>query len=376
MFKRVYFDNAASSYPKPQKVLYAVRDILNENTSNAGRSGHYMSEKLAAKIYDVRKKIAAFFGTDETLVVFTQNATHAINLLFFGLLKSGDEVIISDLEHNAVLRPLTALQRQGVSLKIFKTGENSIKNCEELITNKTKLIFVTGASNVTGEVLPVPELAAVAKKHGIYFGVDAAQSAGVISYNLQNDNIDFLCATAHKSLMGIQGAGFLAMKNATEIMPLIYGGTGFESLNPEQPLILPEGLESGTLMSPAIIGLGAAIDYISENKKSIYEKEKMLYSYVYDKLSANNLIIIYSQKTFGVPTLSFNVGNKNSENVCEYLSNNGVCLRGGYHCALLAHQKLGTTDQGVCRLSFSPFNNISEIDYFCDLLRPNKISNL
>lgn len=163
MYRRVYFDNAASSFPKPQSVVYAVQNILKTNTSNPGRSGHYMSSGIAKEVYSVRKKIADFFGTDETLTIFTQNATHAINLLFFGLLERGDEVIISDLEHNAVLRPLHALKKRGVTFKIFETGNKSVENCEHLITENTKLIFITGASNVTGETLPVRQIAEVAK---------------------------------------------------------------------------------------------------------------------------------------------------------------------------------------------------------------------
>ncbi len=376
MYRRVYFDNAASSFPKPQSVVYAVQNILKTNTSNPGRSGHYMSSGIAKEVYSVRKKIADFFGTDETLTIFTQNATHAINLLFFGLLKRGDEVIISDLEHNAVLRPLHALKKRGVTFKIFETGNKSVENCEHLITENTKLIFITGASNVTGETLPVRQIAEVAKKHNVLFGIDTAQSAGVVSYDMQKDNIDFICGTGHKSLLGIQGAGFLLMKQPIEIQPLIYGGTGSESPNANQPITFPEGLESGTISTPAIIGLGAAIDFISQNSKYIYEKEKKLYSYAYEKLLKNEFITVYSSEKFGVPTISFNVKGKPSESVCEYLSKKGVCLRGGFHCTLLAHQKLKTTDYGICRASFSPFNNTDEIDYMCSLLNSERLSEI
>lgn len=364
----IYLDNAASTFPKPKNVLKDVFELLRDNTSNPGRSGHAMSQSAAQKVYECRHKIAAYFGCTDEHVLFMQNATYAVNTLFKGLLQPGDHVIISDLEHNCVLRPLETMKSQGITYSCFNT-DLPPEQIEDLILPCTKLIFVCHASNVTGKVLDIATIARIARQHNIYFGIDASQSAGHLRYNIEKDGIDFVCTSGHKSLFGLQGSGLLLFKKDNEVKPLVFGGTGTESLNPVQPDILPEYFESGTLNTPAIVSLGAGIDFLNANEKKIVEKDKRLANIAYDQLAKINGITLYSERGGAVPVLSFAYKNAHSEVVSEYLDKHGICVRGGYHCSALAHNKLQTTDHGLIRIGLSVFNTASDIEKLCFYLR-------
>lgn len=364
----IYFDNAASSFPKPKAVIDAVYRSLNSNTSNPGRSGHILSFEASEKIFKTRALISEFFDCEIEGVIFTKNATEALNLLFNGILKDGDHVIISDLEHNSVLRPLVNLKNRGVSFDVADSDdlENSVNT---LIKDNTKLIFITAASNVTGQLLPFENISKIAKEKNVLFGVDASQAAGHIPIKMKNMGIDYLCTAGHKGLFGIQGTGLLLI-NSEPVSPLIFGGTGTDSLLEEQPTYLPEGLESGTLNTPGIISLKAGIEYIQRHK-NIPDYEKFLVKYTINKLKELDFVKLYSTAE-SINVISFNINDEDSENVSTFLNENGICVRGGYHCSLLAHKKLKTTDKGTVRISFSSFNNSEEVDFFVKTLKKYK----
>ena len=362
--KSIYLDNAASTFPKPKIVLKQVFDILNNNTSNPGRSGHFLSENAAQKIYDCRHIAADYFGNQDDAVLFTQNATYAVNTLFNGLLKEGDHVVISDMEHNCVLRPLVALENKGVTFSCFDT-DLPPENMEDYLRPNTKLIFICHASNVTGHTIDIKTIAQIARQHKILFGIDASQSAGHIRYNMQQDNIDFICTSGHKSLFGLQGSGLFITRNDIEFPPLVYGGTGTESLNPWQPKILPEYYESGTLNTPAIVSLGTGIEFVKKHENEINKKIAVLITECHNLLSRIDGIRIYSGKNTEIPIVAFSYKNKHSEYIAEYLNKHKICVRAGYHCSALAHKKLNTTENGLVRVGMSYFNTLADIEKLC-----------
>lgn len=368
----IYLDNAASSFPKPKSVIKVISKSLKDNTANPGRSGHFLSEQAAHRVYLQRAKAAQFFGCAEENVIFTLNATHSINTALKGVLHSGDHVVISDLEHNSVLRPLVWLRDNiGISFDVVKTDlyddEKTVKAFDAMIKPQTKLVFCTHASNVTGKILPVDKIGLLCKEKGCFFFTDASQTAGFILPN----NYDILCTSGHKGLYGPQGTGLMIIKN-TNVLPItsiLQGGTGSNSLDYNQPDILPESLESGTLNTPGILGLGAGIDFVNKNQKKIITREKLLLTEGIRLLSKLPDITIYSNNENNTPLFSFNVSNTNSDTVTEYLNINKICVRGGYHCAALAHEKLGTIKIGAVRVSIGAFNKMEEIEKFIYTLK-------
>ena len=369
----IYLDNAASTFPKPRKVLQAVIQSLQSNTSNPGRSGHILSEQAAEKVFNVRCTVGAYFGCDAEHVIFTQNATHAVNMLFKGLLQPGDHVIISNMEHNCVLRPLEQLKEKGISYTCF-SAQNPIEQIEDIILPKTRFIFLCHASNVTGQIIDIKKAAEIAHRHEVLFGIDASQSAGHLSYNLKQDKIDFLCTSGHKSLFGIQGSGLLLMRKDRDLDPLITGGTGVDSLSAVQPHILPEYLESGTINTPAIISLGAGIQYLQKKQEYIRKKTELLTEYLKENLQKIDGIKLYTSGENLIPTVSFAFRDIHSERIGEYLNQNKICVRGGYHCSALAHKTLQTEDTGLVRVSLSVFNQIENIDKLCYYLKKYEFS--
>jgi cysteine desulfurase family protein len=367
----IYLDNAASSFPKPKAVIKAIYRSLKTNTANPGRSGHFLSAQAARSVYLQRVAAAGYFGCKEENVIFTLNATHSINTALKGILKSGDRVLISDLEHNSVLRPLVWMkENSGISFEVVKTDlyddEKTVKAFEEKITPDTRLVFCTHASNVTGKILPVDKIGLLCKSKGCLFFTDASQTAGFVL----PENYDILCTSGHKGLYGPQGTGLLIIKN-TDILtltPVMQGGTGTNSLDYNQPDILPESLESGTLNTPGIIGLGTGIRYVMKNHDKLVSREKQLFDEGLRMLSALPGIILYSGTGNSTPMLSFNVKGVHSDEVTEYLNDNGICVRGGFHCAVLAHEKLQTEKTGIVRASIGAFNNIREIEEFICIL--------
>ncbi len=358
----IYLDHAASSFPKPKQVIRAVCQNLERNTANPGRSGHRMSLQAAEAVYQVRQRLADFFGTQPELVLFCANATDAINKAFKGLLNPGDHVIISDLEHNAVLRPLNELKKQGVDVSIVVTEpeENrTIGNVLRLIRPQTRLVFCTHASNVTGRVLPLYRLGKECRARGILFGADVSQSAGHLPCRLEDLSADFLCCPGHKGLLGPQGTGCLVLIRPLEMKSLIQGGTGGDSLLETQPEFYPEGYESGTLNTPGILGLGEGVRFVQMHGEQLRRQGEALYQDAYRKLKEIRGIQLYSPEHCGVPVLSFSFRNFPSEEVTAFLDRNGICVRGGFHCAALTHRKLNTDRHGLVRASFG-FGNRAE----------------
>ena len=376
----IYFDNSATTFPKPNAVLtkacYAVRYL----GGNPGRSGHKMSVRVADEVYKVRENIADFFNAKPENVVFTLNCTHAINFAMKGIMQGGGHIIISSLEHNAVSRPAFALasSRNNVSYsvaQVAETNEKTISNFRSLIRNNTKCICMMAASNVTGEILPFKEIAAICKKRGICFILDAAQGAGLMDIRL-GEGINFICCAGHKGLYGLSGTGVLITDGKYPLSTIIEGGTGATSLELKQTDFLPEQLESGTINVPGIISLGAGVDFVKKTGiENIRRKEdKLCDMFVSQVGRLNNFTVIREKNKDYAPLVSFSYKNANSFEVTEHLSNRGFALRGGFHCSSLAHKTLGTTDNGLTRFSPSIFNSEIEVRKLVSELK--KVNNI
>ncbi|MBE6750473.1 MAG: aminotransferase class V-fold PLP-dependent enzyme [Ruminococcaceae bacterium] len=374
----IYFDNAATTGKKPLAVIKTVTTALQEYSANPGRSGHNLSIKTATAVYNVREKVANFFGASGAEnVVFTLNCTQSINLVLKGVLKRGDHVIVSSLEHNAVMRPLKKI---GISFDVAKVSleddEKTLEAFKNAIKPNTKMIFCTAASNVCGKLLPLEAIGKLCLKRHLLFGVDAAQGAGVLPINMGRMNIDYLCVAPHKGLYAPMGIGILICQKDIE-NTIIEGGTGTNSLELFQPTILPEKFESGTVNVPAILGVGAGLEYVEKlGLDKIYTHEMMLIKNLYKSLSKMDEIRLYTpppQKDLYAPVLAFNYGDYKSDYVAEYLSQNGVAVRGGYHCAPIAHKHLGTLENGAVRVSVATFNTAKEIESLVHLLNSKKI---
>ena len=376
----IYFDNSATTFPKPKAVLNSAYYASRYLGGNPGRSGHKMSVRVANEVYKVREKIAYFFNAKPENVVFTLNCTHAVNFAMKGVMQRGGHIIISSLEHNAVARPAFALahSKQNVSYSVAEVGdcnEKTVSNFKSLIRSNTKCVCMMAASNVTGEILPFNEIAAICKKRGICFILDAAQGAGVLDIKL-GDGINFICCAGHKGLYGLPGTGVLISDGKYQLSTIIEGGTGATSLELEQTDFLPEQLESGTINVPGIISLGAGIDFINNNGlNNIKRKEDRLCSLFASNVGRlSNFKVYRSENKDYAPLVSFSYKNANSFEVTEHLSNRGFALRGGFHCSALAHKTLGTEEDGLTRFSPSVFN--SEIEVRKVITELKKVNNI
>lgn len=364
----VYLDNAATTSPKPRSVINATQNAMMNLSANPGRGGHHLAMAANDMIYSVREQAADFFNAQSALnVVFTPNCTTALNTAIFGILSGGGHAIISPFEHNAVLRPLTALSARGVQFDIasYSTDDDiTVKNFEKLIKNNTRAIICTHASNVFGMVLPIEKLGNLCKNHGIYFIVDAAQTAGILDIDVMKMNIGALAVAAHKGLYAPTGAGLLITDGAHN--PLIYGGTGGDSRRRYLPDDPPDKYESGTLNTASINGIGAGISFVKSRRNRYLKNEHRQINYVNRVLSQTQNVILYSDTSAGnfVPVLSFNIKNLHSEQVAKQLDSFGICVRAGLHCAPLAHEHMGTADIGTVRVAVSAFTTDNEIDYF------------
>ena len=366
----IYLDNAATTFPKPQKVISGVERCLKKYSANPGRSGHKLSQKASEEIYLCRKKLCDFFTADAPEnVVFTANCTTAINMVLKGELTPGDHVICSGYEHNAVIRPLNKLSTYGVEYdvaRVFTENPSStVSAFEALIKDNTKMIICTHASNVNGIILPIKEIGEMAHKHGVKFAVDAAQSAGILPINMKKMNIDYLFVAPHKGLYAPMGVGVLiAETNVRDT--LIEGGTGSMSIRPLQPDFLPDRLESGTVNLSGIVGISAGLDFINEiGIRTIYTREYGLMSKAYNQLKNTTGVSLYNDNfEFGktAPVLSFNIKGRKCEEVGEALDRMGIAVRAGLHCAPLAHKTIGTGDIGTVRACPSVYTTKNDID--------------
>lgn len=373
----IYLDNAATTSPKPPVVREAVAAALRQYSANPGRSGHQMSLSAAEAVYSCRKKAADFFhAPSEERVVFTLNCTQAVNFVLKGVLRAGDHVVTSSLEHNAVMRPLEKLTQQGVTYDvaevIFEDPEATLRSFMRALKPHTKLVICTHASNVTGAILPVAEIGRLCRERGVLFAVDAAQSAGILPIDMQEMCIDFLCVAAHKGLYAPMGTGLLIC-GADLPDTLIEGGTGTNSISLLQPDELPERLESGTINTPGVVGLGAGIDFVERKGLArIYAHELRLMTRLYDAMEDMSSIRLYTGRPshgLYVPVLSFNVAGLPSPETAVLLDKAGVAARAGLHCAPAAHKRIGTLDQGTVRFCPSVFTRPEEMDRVLEILR-------
>jgi len=368
----IYLDNAATSWPKPPEVLKAMTEVLERAGGNPGRSGHQLSIAAARVIYDTREEIACFFGISDPLrVIFTGNATHAINLALKGMLKPSDHVVTSSMEHNAVMRPLRSLEKQGVRLSMVpcaSDGSLNVRDLEKAINSTTRLVVLAHASNVVGTLLPITEIASIAHQVGALLLVDAAQTAGAIPIDMQAMGIDLLAFTGHKELQGPPGIGGLVIGDGidvSQIKPLIYGGTGSRSESEEQPDDLPDKFESGTANLAGIAGLGAGLKWITDRGISeIRDHMKKLSQTLIDGLSTLPKVKIYGtlDPECSVAIVSFTVAGKRVSEIGLRLDEEqGVLTRVGLHCAPAAHKTIGSFPEGTVRLAPGVFTTVSDI---------------
>ena len=366
----IYLDNSATTFPKPQSVREACA-LAVRTSANPGRSGHEPSIRAAEEIFGARQAAAELFNApSENSVVFTHNCTTALNTVIKGVLKSGDHVIVSELEHNAVMRPLESMKARGVSCTAVKVypadNDRTVDSFRQAITIKTKLIICTHASNVWGIRLPVERLAALAHEYGLLIAVDAAQSAGVVPIDLADSGIDFLCVAGHKGLYGPMAAGMLIVSGERIPEPLTEGGTGSYSLSAEQPAELPDRLESGTPDVSGIAGLRAGMGFVrAKGADKIAAHEFMMIKRLYRGLRGLSGIELYlpepEPKHF-VPILSFNFRDMDSETAAKQLGRYGIAVRAGLHCSPAAHRAFGTLEKGAVRISPSAFTTAKDID--------------
>ena len=373
MSEIIYFDNAATSWPKPQETIDAIGDFNTHVGANPGRSGHSLSIAAGRILLDAREAIAELFGIEEMLrIIFTRNATEALNIVISGLISPGDHIITTSMEHNSVMRPLRARQAVGTEVSIVqctRTGELDPHDIIEALRTNTRAIIMTHASNVTGTIMPISDIGAIARDRGIVFCVDAAQTAGAVPVDIKEMNIDLLAFTGHKSLYGPQGTGGLYIGHGLEkqITPLMMGGTGSRSEFENQPDFLPDKYESGTPNALGIAGLGAGVRFVLETGvESIRNKEIALSGQLMDGLKDIPGIRIYgcgnAQKQ--TPVVSFTMdGTRPSEAALVLDEDFGIMSRPGLHCAPSAHRTIGTFPQGTIRLSPGYFNTAEEIQY-------------
>ena len=368
----IYLDNAATSWPKPTEVLKAMTDVLERTGGNPGRSGHRLSIAAARTMYDTREEIARFFGVSDPLkVTFTSNATHAINLALKGILKPGDHVVTSSMEHNSVMRPLRNLEKQGIRLSLIPNasdGSLDANDMTKIITSGTRLVVMTHASNVVGTILPITEIAAITHKAGALLLVDTAQTAGAVPIDMQSMGIDLLAFTGHKELQGPPGIGGLVIADGVDVSriePLIHGGTGSRSESEEQPDDLPDKFESGTVNMAGIAGLGAGLRWIKvRGIGEIRGHMKKLSQTLMDGLSGLPNVKIHGtlDPERSVAIISFTVAGKRVSDMGLRLDEEyGILSRVGLHCAPAAHRTIGSFPEGTVRLAPGVFNTLDDV---------------
>ena len=365
----IYFDNAATTLHKPHEVIEAVVHAMT-TAGNASRGTHTGSLAASRTVYETRKKIADFFHCSRAdHVIFTSNSTEALNIAICGTLGKGDHIISTDLEHNSVLRHLYHLEEQGASLTFLSANKKGCIDYDDFkrsIKPNTKAIVCTHASNLTGSVLDIERIGRIAKARNLVFIFDASQSAGCIEINMETMNIDILCFTGHKGLLGPQGTGGLCIHESVEIRPFKHGGSGIHSYEKGQPQAYPARLEAGTLNSHGIAGLCVAINYINTiTIPVIAKKEQELLWHFYKGICNIPEIHIYGDfdTKERAAILSLNIEGYDSGTVSDLLSQEyDIATRPGAHCAPRMHQALGTTETGAVRFSFSSFNTMEEVE--------------
>ena len=355
----IYLDNAATSFPKPFEVIKAVNDSFYFYPANPGRSGHNLSQKTAEQMYKTREALNDFFnGYGSEFVSFFSNCTTALNVGIKGLLRAGDHVIISCLEHNSVARPVHKLKENGlIDYTVFNVGETveeTLENFRKSFKSNTSLCIITAVSNVFGNILPIKELSHIAHEKGALVLVDGAQGAGVIPIDMHSQGIDCLCVPGHKGLLGPMGTGALLHKDLS-FNTVLEGGTGTSSFDLSQPGIYPERLESGTLNVPGICGLKKGIEMVEGiGVSNVFYKESQIGEEIFYGLKSIPNVILYREnydKDAFAPVISFNIKGLHSEQVSRVLNEREIYVRGGFHCSPLAHNFYGTKQVGAVRIS-------------------------
>ncbi len=366
-----YFDNAATSFPKPDMVYKSILEAMSEYGANPGRSGHKLALKINRKIYNTRESLADLFQIKDPMnMIFTFNGTESLNLGIKGVLKPGDHIITTSMEHNSVLRPIKYLERFGVQSTIVQAdvlGRINPADIRKAIKTNTKIILITHISNLTGTIMPVEEIGAIAKENELIFMVDAAQSAGVYTIDVETMNIDILAFPGHKGLLGPQGTGGLYIRQGLNVEESLQGGTGSISESLVQPNMSPDKYESGTPNGPGIIGLGAGLEYIkSVGMENIRKHEEKLTEYFIEEMEKIEGVKLYGPCDIRqqAAVVSLNIKDYDSSEIAYILDEQyDIMVRSGLHCAPMAHKTIGTFDQGAVRFSFSPFNTVEEIEY-------------
>ena len=370
----IYLDNAATTFPKPLSVVNSVKKSFSFS-ANPGRAGHKMSILASEKIFDCRNKICRLFNFDNPeKVILTSGCTFSLNTVIKGVLENGDHVVISSLEHNSVIRPLEELRnRRVITYDVADVYEGdddkTLNSFRSKFRDNTKLVICTHASNVFGIKLPVSRLCALCHFYNILFCLDAAQTAGLVEFDLQECDYDFVCAPGHKGLYGPMGTGMLVLNFDKISLPLLEGGTGSSSSEYSQPDMLPDKFESGTQNLHGIIGLSSGLDFVNNKGiDKIFQHELNLIRYIYEAFSDIKGVELYTQKPdkiYHVPLLSFNIRGMFSEDVAAYLDNSyHIYVRAGLHCSPLAHKSFNTLNRGTVRICPSVFTTHNAVKTF------------
>lgn len=379
--EKIYFDNGSTSWPKAPGVPEAVAGLLADGAFNINRGNYEGAYEIEGMVLDTREQLARLFHAPNSKgVVFTPSVTYSLNLFLKGFLHPGDHIVVSGLEHNAVMRPLEQLKEIGVSYDIApvdREGTLKIEELEACIRKNTKAVLVTHASNVCGTIIPIREVGKLCEKYGLMFGVDTAQTAGTLDIDMENCKIDFLAFTGHKGLLGPQGIGGFLISDRLdkEMTPLIAGGTGSISDSLSMPENLPDKYESGTMNLPGIMGLHTALSFLEKTGIDCIHRKKMeLTDYFLQKVKKNPEVRIVGKQTLenrvAVVSLDF-LTRDNALAAFELEQEAGIMTRVGLHCAPIAHQSLGTFPGGTVRFAFSAANEKYEIDRCIEII--NKI---
>lgn len=374
----IYLDHAATSWPKPPEVAQAVMDAMLHDAANPGRGSHAMAVRAGRILFDTRKQLAKLFKVrNPNDIAFAANTTAALNQAIKGLLKEGDHVVATAVEHNSVRRPLEFLKKEiGITVTYVEPdadGAVTAAGVEEAILPNTALVVVTHSSNLLGTIIPVEDIGAITRKRGVKLLVDAAQSAGVLDLDVEAMGIDMLAFPGHKGLLGPQGTGGLYLHPELELTPLLHGGTGSQSELPEQPTVRPDRYESGTPNTPGIAGLGAGVRYVlNETPGKIHTKEWELTSRMMEGLSSVSRLRLLGP-ALGKPRTgiaAFVIDGIDASEIAFILDQHyGIAVRSGFHCTPLAHQCAGTGTTGAVRASVGYSTTERDVDALVDAVK-------
>ena len=368
----IYFDNAATTFPKPSSVVREISKCMTEYCGNPGRGSHPLAVAASEKLYECRETAAELFGSSPENVVFTHNTTYALNMALAAYIPKGSHILISDLEHNAVLRPVVRMKDQGyITYDVFTTRGTPSEVAKEIISkirHNTAALVCTLASNVCSNRIPVCEIGSLCKRRGLLFIADGAQAAGHKEIDMGKMGIDVLCLPGHKGLYGPQGTGMMIteVKNTGEVF--ISGGSGADSKNLYMPEILPDRYEAGTMNTPGIAGLVAGMDFVRRTTvRQIEAAETELWNRLYSNIYADKRFTVYGD-TVPSSVMLINKRGIDGASLSKRLAERGICTRSGLHCAPLAHKTIGTGEGGGVRISFGVFNTLKEVDILCNAL--------